>query len=335
MDQQDLEKLSSGAGEHKNILNGYIPAHANDDFFRLIVENDEDFVAVLDLEGRRIYNNPSYAKIFGDTERLKGLDSFSEIHPDDQKRVKSAFRDTVRSGNSHRLNFRFVLADGSIRHMESCGTLIRNSQGHALRVVVVSRDITERLLKEQEIFNLAFYDALTQLPNRHLLSDRLDQAISISKRSGRYGALMFIDLDNFKLLNDTHGHSAGDLLLPEVGRRITTCLREMDTVARYGGDEFVLILSELSKDKTESTVQSKIVAEKISLILSEPYVLKLHQKGSLEDTIEFHCTASIGVVLFINHEASKEDILKRADMTMYHAKETGRNSIRFYDSTSD
>ena len=335
MDLQDQEKLTSGETQRKDILINNAPTHASDDFFRIIVENDEDFVAVLDLEGRRIYNNPSYAKIFGDTEKLKGLDSFSEIHPDDQKRVKSAFKDTVRSGNSHRLNFRFVLADGSIRHMESCGTLIRNSQGQALRVVVVSRDITERLLKEQEILNLAFFDALTKLPNRHLLSDRLDQAMSISKRSGRYAALMFIDLDNFKLLNDSHGHSAGDLLLPEVGRRITTCLREMDTVARYGGDEFVLVLSELSTDRAESAVQSRFVAKKISSILAEPYVLKLQKNGSLETTIEFYCTASIGVVLFVDHESSKEDILKLADMTMYQAKEAGRNCIRFYGSTFD
>lgn len=304
----------------------------SEDFFRLIVENGEDFFAVLDLEGRRLYNSPSYASLFGDIESMKGSDSFADIHPADQELVKLAFKETVQSGRSHRLNFRFALENGNIRYMESCGALIRNSQGQASRVVVVSRDITERMEKEQEMYNFAFYDALTQLPNRRLLSDRLDQAMATSKRSGRYGALLFLDLDNFKLLNDTHGHDIGDLLLPEVGRRITGCLRAMDTVARFGGDEFVLVLCELDKDKIRSALQSRVVAEKIHAILAEPYELKFQRESNIEATVEYHGTASIGVVLFTNHEASSEDILKQADMAMYQAKAAGRNLIRFYDS---
>ena len=304
----------------------------SEEFFRTIVENGEDLFAVLDLEGRRLYNSPSYANIFGDIEKLKGSDSFAEIHPADVELVKRAFKVTVQSGRSHRLNFRFVLANGRIRYMESCGALIRNSQGQALRVVVVSRDITERMEKEQEIYNFAFYDALTQLPNRRLLNDRLDQAMATSKRSGRYGALMFLDLDNFKLLNDTHGHAMGDMLLPEVGHRITGCLREMDTVARLGGDEFVLVLCELDRDKARSTLQASVVAEKIQATLAEPYELKFQRENSIEATIEYRGTASIGVVLFTNHEASGKDVLKQADTAMYQAKAAGRNLIRFYDS---
>jgi diguanylate cyclase (GGDEF)-like protein/PAS domain S-box-containing protein len=304
----------------------------SEEFFRTIVENGEDLFAVLDLEGRRLYNSPSYANLLGDIASLKGSDSFAEIHPADVELVKRAFKVTVQSGRSHRLNFRFVLADGSIRYMESCGALIRNSQGQALRVVVVSRDITERMEKEQEIYNLAFYDTLTQLPNRRLLNDRLDQAMATSKRSGRYGALMFLDLDNFKLLNDRHGHAMGDFLLPEVGRRITGCLREMDTVARVGGDEFVLVLCELDKDKARSTQRSNIVAEKLHAILAEPYELKLRGENNIETTIEYRCTASIGVVLFMNHEAGRDDILRQADVAMYQAKAAGRNLIQFYES---
>lgn len=306
------------------------PAPATDEFFRLIVENSEDLFAVLDLEGRRLYNSPSYTQFFGDTERMKGSDSFAEIHPDDRERVKTAFRETVQTGRSHRLNFRFVLAGGDIRAMESCGVLIRNSHGEALRVVVVSRDITERMENEQKIYNLAFYDALTQLPNRRLLTDRLEQAMATSKRSAKHGAVMLLDLDNFKTLNDMYGHNMGDFLLKEVGRRITTCLRETDTVARFGGDEFVLVLGELDKNKAESTVQSGVVAEKIRAILAEPYELKLQLEGNVETTIEYHCTASIGVVMFINHEFSMEDILKQADVAMYQSKRAGRNSIQFY-----
>ena len=146
--------------------------------------------------------------------------------------------------------------------MESCGALIRSSQGDPLRVVVVSRDITERMKNVEKIYNLAFYDALTQLPNRRLLTDRLEQAMAASKRSGKHGAVMLLDLDNFKTLNDIHGHSMGDALLKDVGRRITTCLRETDTVARLGGDEFVLVLGHLDKDRAESIIQSNVVAER-------------------------------------------------------------------------
>ena len=305
---------------------------SQEEFFRTIAENAEDFIAVIDLEGRRLYNSPSYAKLFGSTEAMKGGDSFAEIHPDDSERVKQAFRDTVRSGRSHWLNYRFVLADGSTHYMESCGALIRNSQGQALRVVVVSRDITERLKEDEEIRSLAFYDTLTQLPNRRLLNDRLDHAMAASKRSGHYGVLMFLDLDNFKPLNDTYGHNVGDLLLVEVARRITSCVREMDTVARFGGDEFVVLLSELDADKDESIAQASKVAEKIRAILAEPYALKFQPDGKAEATVMHHCSASIGVVAFINHKNSAEDIIKFSDLAMYRAKEAGRNSIRFYNA---
>lgn len=315
-----------------NAFAGNPPEPPSNDFFRLIVENSEDLFAVLDLDGRRLYNSPSYAKLFGDIGHLKGSDSFAEIHPDDRESVKTAFRETVQTGHSHRLNFRFVLTDGSIRIMESCGVLIRTSQGNPLRVVVVSRDVTERMKSEQKIYNLAFYDALTQLPNRRLLTDRLEQAMSASKRSGEHGAVMLLDLDNFKALNDIHGHSMGDALLKEVGRRITTCLRETDTVARFGGDEFVLVLGHLDKDKAESNMQSNVVAEKIRELLAKPYDLKQQMIGNAESIVTYHCSASIGVVLFINHEFSIEDVLKQADIAMYQAKRAGRNSIQYFDS---
>ncbi len=306
-------------------------ARGQEDFFRLIVENVDDFLAVLDLEGRRLYNSPSYAKLFGSADALKNTNSFVEIHPDDQERVKQAFIETVQTGHSHRLTFRFVLPSGSIHYMESCGDLIRDSQGLPLRVVVVSRDITERLKMEDDIRNLAFYDTLTQLPNRRLLNDRMDQAMTASKRSGRHGALMFFDLDNFKPLNDAYGHDVGDMLLSEVANRITSCVREMDTVARFGGDEFVVLLSELDADKTISATQAYIVAEKIRVTLSAPYVLTIKSEGAGDTTVEHRCTASIGVALFKGHESSREEIFKHADAAMYQAKEDGRNLILFYD----
>jgi len=187
-------------------------------------------------------------------------------------------------------------------------------------ILLAMEDITERKQMETQIRELAFYDALTKLPNRRLLNDRLGQAMSASQRSGRYCALLFLDLDNFKPLNDTHGHGVGDLLLIEVANRLKSCVREIDTVARFGGDEFVVILNDLNVDKAESASQAEIVAEKIRTALSAPYLLTIKQEGKAETAIEHHCTASVGVALFINHEDSQDDILKFADTAMYQAK---------------
>ncbi|OIQ84437.1 cyclic di-GMP phosphodiesterase Gmr [mine drainage metagenome] len=317
------------------MLATYIAAESQDkellreqeEFFRMIAENIDDLIAVLDLKGRRLYNSPSYAKLFGDLKAFQHTDSFAELHPDDRERVKQVFRETVRTGVGQRIEFRFLLADGSTRDMESRGGLIRNSKGQPRLVVVVSRDITERKKIEEKIRSLAFYDTLTQLPNRRMLDDRLGQAMAASKRNGKYAALLFLDLDNFKPLNDRYGHNVGDLLLIEVAHRITACVREADTVARFGGDEFVVMLGALTVDKAESMQQAETVAEKIRISLAEPYRLTIEPDGIV---IEHHCTSSIGVVLFLDHDASKEEIIRWADMAMYQAKDDGRNLIRFY-----
>ena len=306
----------------------------HEEFFRMIAENTEDFIAVLDMEGRRLYNNPSYARIFGATARLNGTDSFSEIHSDDRERVKQIFMETVRSGTGLKADFRFVLSDGSVRYMESRGGLIKNSQGHALHVVVVSRDITERKLTEEETRNFAFHDALTKLPKRRLLSDRLIQSMAAGKRSGYFSALLYLDLDNFKPLNDQHGHAVGDLLLQEVARRTSNCVRELDTVSRYGGDEFVVLLTELDADKSRAICVIGHIAEKIRGALAEPYLLVVKMDENTESIVTHHCTASIGVELFMDHEISPDEILMRADFAMYQAKGGGRNSVCFFDSNS-
>jgi diguanylate cyclase (GGDEF)-like protein/PAS domain S-box-containing protein len=220
--------------------------------------------------------------------------------------------------------------DGSLYDEALVIAPVTGGDGTIRHFVAIMQDITERKQAEEQIRTLAFYDALTQLPNRRLLNDRLGQTMAASKRSGRYGALMFLDLDNFKPLNDTYGHGVGDLLLIEAAHRLTGCVRETDTVARFGGDEFVVILSELDADKAESTAQAGIVAEKIRVTLAEPYLLTCRQEGNAEAIIEHRCAASIGVALFINHEAEPEEVLKRADIAMYRAKEGGRNSIHFY-----
>jgi diguanylate cyclase (GGDEF)-like protein len=211
-------------------------------------------------------------------------------------------------------------------------TVLPLGLGTSRAAVISHTDITERKQMEDQVRQLAFHDPLTKLPNRRLVTDRLIQTIAANKRSGWYGALMFLDLDNFKPINDTHGHAAGDLLLIEVADRLKCCVRKMDTVGRIGGDEFVVMLINLNGDRAEATSQAEIVAEKIRIRLSEPYLLTIKCEGKADTIVEHHCTASIGVALFSKHEASQDDILTWADKAMYQAKDAGRNLIRFYDS---
>ena len=238
---------------------------------------------------------------------------------------------TLSSGNTWHGELVNRRKDGMLYHEEMTITPVRGSDNGITHFVASKRDITARKATEEHLKNMAFYDPLTQLPNRRLLIDRLGQAMAASKRSGHYGALMFLDLDNFKPLNDEHGHDVGDLLLIEAARRLVSCVREEDTIARFGGDEFVVLLKELDADKAVSTTQASGVAEKIRTALAEPYRLELLQAEEGEAVIEHRCTASIGVALFVNHEFDREDILKWADVAMYQAKAAGRNMIRFYD----
>ena len=201
-------------------------------------------------------------------------------------------------------------------------TAVKADDGTTTHFVGTFADITLRKAAEDEIKHLAFYDPLTRLPNRRLLLDRLHQALATSARSNHGGALLFIDLDNFKTLNDTLGHDKGDILLQQVAQRLATCVREGDTVARLGGDEFVVMLEDLSDNPHEAATQTETVGEKILATLNQTYRLAGH---------EHHSTPSIGVTLFSAHQSSVEELLKRADLAMYQAKAAGRNALRFFD----
>lgn len=196
-------------------------------------------------------------------------------------------------------------------------------------VLITLRDLTERKLHAEQIKRLAFYDALTQLPNRRLLYDRLSQAFAQHRRSKKHGCVIFLDLDNFKPLNDKHGHTAGDHLLQEVGQRLVRCLRAQDTIARLGGDEFVALLIELNESWDGAKKEASQVAEKIRQELGRPYVLTLAHEGGALKTFEHHCTASLGVVIFRPTETDVDKVLRRADEAMYKAKDNGRNQIQF------
>jgi diguanylate cyclase (GGDEF)-like protein len=202
------------------------------------------------------------------------------------------------------------------------------NRAHAMATITEQKVSLQNALAE--IAQLAYYDALTQLPNRRLFMDRLNQALADNKRNGRYAALMFLDLDNFKMLNDTCGHEAGDLLLTQAAQRLTRCMREIDTVARFGGDEFAVILSSLGTDLEIATARAKIVAAKVSATLAEPYALTARKQGAAAEPATHECTASIGVVLFLNHEGEQKELLIWADAAMYQAKSFGKGSIYFH-----
>jgi diguanylate cyclase (GGDEF)-like protein len=186
---------------------------------------------------------------------------------------------------------------------------------------------------EDQVRQLAFYDNLTGLANRRLFEDRLNQAILSGKRSGYYCALMFLDLDNFKPLNDVHGHKAGDILLIEVAKRMKACVRETDTVARFGGDEFVVLLVDLTGELSTSVNEAARVAEKIRRAIDEAIVLTLAGEDHASTlTTQHHCTASIGVAMIAASDVTAEDALRWADKAMYQAKEHGRNQVCFFQA---
>ncbi len=212
--------------------------------------------------------------------------------------------------------------DGSHLMIEGHWTLVRDDQAQPISILCINTDITQRKAASEKIQHLAFYDVLTGLPNRLLLQDRLQQAVAASVRSGNFGALFFIDLDNFKSLNDTMGHSMGDMLLQEIATRLVNCSRVTDSVARLGGDEFIIMLEDLGTTATESAIQCKTFAEKIIQLFQQPFKLEGHQH---------HTTPSIGITLFQGQQDSVSELLKRSDLAMYEAKAAGRNAFRFYD----
>jgi diguanylate cyclase (GGDEF)-like protein/PAS domain S-box-containing protein len=415
--------------------------------FRTIAENVGDLIAMLDTGGRRIYNNPSYRLIFGNQGLEVGSDSFSEIHPDDRERIKAAFRKTVATGIGERAEFRFLLKDGSVRHIESEGNIVRDSDGKVSKVIVVSRDMTDRKLAEEALLeseqrfraifenaaigiarislsghflqvnqvycnivgysqeevlsqqfsfqqitapedretclawirklldgesgsftmekryirkdgsvvwvnisasllrdgagnplnfisavqditmrktleeqlrHLSNYDILTDLPNRILLGDRTRQALATAKRDKTRMAMMYVDLDDFKPVNDRLGHNVGDMLLKAAAMRMQDCVRASDTVARIGGDEFVVLLPAI-----ENEHDAVMVAEKVRSVLCQPFSLGGH--GIL-------VSSSIGIAVYPDDCSDEKSLLNNADAAMYYAKKCGRNTVRLFSA---
>ncbi|HET8708172.1 MAG TPA: EAL domain-containing protein [Pseudomonadales bacterium] len=293
-------------------------------WFRSIFENTNTCIASTDSEGNVTSFNEGFRALLGyDAETLKTKNFAEFTHPDDLNLEGVYFQEILENKrNGYHMTKRYINRDGRDVWVDLSAAVIRNANGEVANFVAVIQDITERKAAEQEIEQLAFYDLLTQLPNRRLLQDRLKQALAAVTRKEESGALLFIDLDNFKSLNDTLGHDMGDMLLQQVARRLESCIRETDTVARLGGDEFVVMLTGLSEHALKAAEQTEVISEKILAALSQPFQLSSY---------EYRTTTSVGATLFNAEHGSIEELMKQADIAMYQAKQAGRNTLRFFD----
>jgi diguanylate cyclase (GGDEF)-like protein/hemerythrin-like metal-binding protein/PAS domain S-box-containing protein len=300
----------------------------NERHFRFIAENSADVIWTMDLASRRLtYISPSIQILRGFTPDEMMQQTMADwMTPDSAVRIESALNDAIRRWNSgdHQDTKRIVAIeqphkDGHLLHTEVVTTLHANDQGELVSVLGVTRDISERKATEEMMHNLAFYDALTRLPNRRLLHDRLQQAIIAANRDHQKMALLFIDLDHFKPINDQHGHQTGDWLLKMVARRMLNCVRESDTVARMGGDEFVVLLAGPIDEK-----QVLPIAEKIHT--------RLHQSFETSDGTQLQIASCIGIAFYPEHGKTPKQLLKHGDQAMYQAKESGRNQIQIFTS---
>ena len=297
-------------------------------------ETPLDGILVVDENVKIISYNQQFVELWGSTLEMENssLDASMLESIAQQVKDQEAFIARIHNMYAHRdmkSREEILLKDGRV--IDQYSAPITGADGRYYGRVWYCRDITDSKRAEEQIRNFAFFDALTQLPNRRLLNDRLKMIMASGRRSGLYSAVVFVDLDNFKSLNDTHGHDIGDLLLIEAAQRITGCVREMDTVARFGGDEFVMILKELDTDKKRSVALANEIAEKVRTALENPYFLVYQHNGKGKTTVEHKCTSSIGMVVFLDHEGTVDDILRLADKAMYQAKEDGRNTVSLYE----
>ena len=309
-----------------------------DQLFQLISENAADMIALVDSDGRRLYNSPAYLKVLGySPDDLNTTSSIEQIHPDDRPRVLKAAEKARLGGQGERMEYRVRHKDGSWRTLESTASPIRNAKGQTDKLVIVNRDITERKRAEEMLAHNAFHDGLTNLPNRALFLDRLQQALTLSKRHANYKfAVLLIDVDEFKIINDSLGHAAGDDLLIQIGQRLKESVRRADTVsrprtsdvpdrpanddtlARLGGDEFCILL-----DDIRDPIEAVRVAERVQAELAIPFLVTQQ---------EIVISASIGIAASTSPHTHAEDLLRDADIAMYRAKRAGKACCEVSDT---
>ena len=305
--------------------------------FQLITENAADMIAVIDKNGKRLYNSPAYEKILGyGPEELSGTSSMDQIHPDDRARVAEVSAKANSTGRGEQLEYRIRHKDGSWRFLESTASAIRSSEGETVGLVVVNRDITQRKRAEERLEHQAFHDSLTDLPNRSLFLDRLQRSVGVARRHSEFKcAVLFIDIDEFKVFNDSLGHAAGDSLLVQIAERLRAGLRSSDTIsrphidenseifsgestlARPGGDEFTVLIEEL-----HGPSDAIRVAERIRQRIAVPF-----QCNGQEIVL----SVSIGIAFSSDGASEAPDLLRDAEIAMYRAKSSGKGRCEVFD----
>jgi diguanylate cyclase (GGDEF)-like protein len=320
---------------------------ANESMFRSLAEVVPIGIFTTNSHGDCVFANPKYCLITGQClQESPGSDAcvFSiqgkcpssdscgrtaqgtgwrnAVHPEDIEAVDAKWADLLANGTPFAIEYRIQRPGSPLIWVLAQAQQECESKLPLGMYVCSINDITVNKAAEFEIQQLAFFDTLTGLANRRLLMERIKQAVLAGARTGNFGALVYLDLDNFKLVNDTRGHAVGDQLLQQVAARLRGSVRDGDTVARLGGDEFLVVLEGLGKSENEAGVLAEVVAEKILNNLNAPYFLA---------GVEHHNSPSVGLVLFGENKTSADDLLKCADMAMYQAKASGRNTVRFYD----
>lgn len=301
--------------------------HRSEERLQLILRGANDAAWDWDVRTDECYYSPRWWQMLGYEPGEISADArlwMRLLHPQDRAKTTADFKQNIREGrDTFSLEYRLRHKDGNYVPVLSRGFILRNPQGDAIRISGTNTDQTERKRAEKKIHKLAYYDSLTGLPNRQMLNYLLRKAIQAGKRFQRQGAVLFIDLDDFKTLNDTLGHDVGDLLLKQVARRLRKSVRKTDTVARVGGDEFVVMLEDLSGDEADAAAQAWELAVKLRDSLSLPYTL---------GKTSYRSTVGIGIAPFEQVRRNVKSILKQADLAMYDAKAVGRNTIRFFDN---
>ncbi|MDX2370772.1 MAG: EAL domain-containing protein [Colwellia sp.] len=325
--QRDRRKTECDLIESQKLLN------REQSLMRGLIDSLPDLISFKDTQGRYLGCNHAFERYVGLTEQeLKGkmehelTGSFKPSNMDglDEQQI-------ISSGKVYYLDEWVIYPDGGKVLHETIKKSFDGLDGTRYGLMSVSRDITERKKHEDEIRQLAFYDPLTQLPNRRMLQDRLQIMLTARSRDERFNALFFIDLDDFKIINDTQGHNVGDQLLIAVAARIQNSIREEDLVARIGGDEFVVMISNIDEDELTASHHAEEIAEKIRLSICRPYTLAIKENLNKTNELVFYCTPSVGISIFKSNLTSHDDILKQADVALYQAKAAGRNTIRFFD----
>ncbi len=293
---------------------------ANEQRLRSILERLPMGLCLVQDDGLISFRNERYVQICGYTqEEVPDTDTWwRRAYPDAAERdaIRQRLLDTSHQGVIPLAEYTIFCADGKYKPVEISGIFVEGGR------LITMQDLSQRKAAEEEINQLAYYDPLTRLPNRRLLMDRLQQALATSARHQRSGALLMLDLDNFKTVNETRGHDRGDALLLQVAHRLRGCVHEDDTVARQGGDEFVVVLEDLGETPEEAAARAEDVGQRILGVLREPYQI---------DGDAHHSSLSMGVTIYSGTRETVDELLKRADLALYQAKNAGRDTLRFYD----